>query len=235
MIEARAETLIQKFNEYSKLRKTNDYLDIGAGNLANALAFARNLKPRKTGAVDLALPSVKHMSINFVRADARALPFRDQVFDLVTMISLIEHVQDWTLCISEALRVLNLEGELFMQFPNRYFPIELHSGIFCYFYLPKKLREWWAYRRDLSWVQEIDVPSPRTVIKTLCKTALCGEYMLKGFAYPEKVLSARRLRLVHRILQYLSFFHVFPMGYLAVVHRKQMPETVQEKVLQWTV
>lgn len=47
-----------------------------------------------------------------VQADAQRLPFADQSFDAVTMISMLHHVEDRSAALAEARRVLRSEGRL---------------------------------------------------------------------------------------------------------------------------
>lgn len=46
----------------------------------------------------------KTCSVNIL-ADAHHLPFQDQSFDVVTSISVLEHLQDWSLALREIFRV----------------------------------------------------------------------------------------------------------------------------------
>jgi SAM-dependent methyltransferase len=73
------------------------------------------------------------------------LPFKDAAFDVVTLISTIEHVQDPDALVREVDRVLSPGGHVVVQIPNPYFPIDLHYFLPFYGYLPPVIRK--AYRR----------------------------------------------------------------------------------------
>lgn len=77
---------------------------------------------------------------SYQQGDGRNLPYADQSFDIVYANSVIEHVgtfEDQQLFAREALRV----GKgVFIQTPNRWFPIEPHFVTPFFHYLPKHLQ-----------------------------------------------------------------------------------------------
>ncbi len=83
--------------------------------------------------------------LQFVRGDGRSLPFADGSFDYVHSNAVLEHVgnrENQRLFIHEAWRVTR-KG-IFITTPNRFFPIELHTGLPLLHWLPAR----W-YRRLL--------------------------------------------------------------------------------------
>ena len=223
----RAEFLWRAYRGYSRRngRPIGRYLDIGTGDLANAIAFHQRAGSEDAVGIDLwsgvwsGLDLARSQEIALVRCDAGALPFRDRSFELVTMISFLEHVQDPLACLSEALRVVAKEGELFIQFPNRYFPIEVHSGLFMHFYLPKSIRNYLADALDRGYVKDWDVPPVRKIVKMLCQLDQSRESLTAGFSYPESLLPESRLiGALSRVLRRLGIFRILPIGYLILVH-----------------
>ena len=78
----------------NELREKADYV-VGVDNSAEALDFCR-LRGHE----------------NLVKADGASLPFRDEEFDIVTAIGVIEHISDDKRFLSELQRVLKKNGRL---------------------------------------------------------------------------------------------------------------------------
>ncbi len=55
------------------------------------------------------------------------MPFRDESFDSVFLIEVLEHVLDEVKVLNEAHRVLSCGGEAIITVPNKLFPFETHS------------------------------------------------------------------------------------------------------------
>jgi len=61
------------------------------------------------------------------QSPAEALPFADDVFDLVLSHEVIEHVADDRVSVAEMVRVLRVGGRLVLFCPNRLYPFETHG------------------------------------------------------------------------------------------------------------
>lgn len=75
--------------------------------------------------------------LRFVQGDARQLPFADGSFDLVFSSAVIEHVgsrEQQAQFLSECIRVAR--RHVFLTTPNRWFPLEMHSGLPIVHWLP---------------------------------------------------------------------------------------------------
>lgn len=60
-------------------------------------------------------------------ADAHFLPFRDASFDLVLIISTLEHLSKPSLCVEEVDRILQMKGVCILQLPNLQWFLEPHT------------------------------------------------------------------------------------------------------------
>lgn len=60
----------------------------------------------------------RYPNLKLVCADAHYLPFKDEVFDVVTMIELIEHLNKPDLALKETYRCLKNNGKLILSTPN---------------------------------------------------------------------------------------------------------------------
>jgi SAM-dependent methyltransferase len=72
--------------------------------------------------------------------DGKNLPFASDTFTAVVSGHIIEHTPSAYDYLKEHVRVLAPGGFLFLEFPNRYHLIELHTGLPSLEYLPKLLR-----------------------------------------------------------------------------------------------
>jgi SAM-dependent methyltransferase len=71
------------------------------------------------------------LNVAFVVAKGECLPFRDGAFDLIICHTVIEHVQDVALVVTEMARVLAPEGAIHLEAPNYLWPREPHLEIWC--------------------------------------------------------------------------------------------------------
>jgi ubiquinone/menaquinone biosynthesis C-methylase UbiE len=83
-------------------------------------------------------------SIHFIKADILQFPFKDEGFDFITSLGVIEHFKNPQVPLLEMKRVLKTGGILFLDTPNkslwslatRYFPIDEHED----YYRPEELK-----------------------------------------------------------------------------------------------
>jgi SAM-dependent methyltransferase len=125
-------------------------LDVGCGVGAYMRAF-RQFTPHVFG-VEIEGERAREASSygGAVQSPGEALPFPDETFDLVLSHEVIEHVADDRASIREMVRVLKVDGRLFLFCPNRLYPFETHGHYWrgrYYFgntplinYLPNRLR-----------------------------------------------------------------------------------------------
>lgn len=73
--------------------------------------------------------------------DGRIIPYEDESFDIITSLHVIEHVADMPLYVNELVRVLRPDGVVFMDFPNRFYVIEQHTGLKVLHTLPHPLAQ----------------------------------------------------------------------------------------------
>jgi SAM-dependent methyltransferase len=77
--------------------------------------------------------------------EGNSLPYEDGQFKVVVSGHVIEHTSDPKGYLQEAMRVLAPGGYLSLEFPHRYHPIELHTRLPSFEWLPRPLRNL-AYR-----------------------------------------------------------------------------------------
>lgn len=139
-------------------------LDVGCGNGAQTMSFLEHTGWCDAIDMDAGLLSLfqeqlrvremYHCSLH--RMDAQALDFRDQVFDVITAIEVLEHVPDHHITLDEMFRVLKPGGWLVLSVPNRWWPLETHGAALpllpwnrvpFFSWLPKALHDRYAHAR----------------------------------------------------------------------------------------
>lgn len=97
--------IVKKFSEGKILE-----VGCGTGHVQNKL--------KNVVGMDITLSMLKKNRNNAVCADAHSIPFKDEIFDVVYSIDVIEHVQNPGRMIRECRRVLKKNGILILITPN---------------------------------------------------------------------------------------------------------------------
>jgi SAM-dependent methyltransferase len=80
----------------------------------------------------------------FVVADATHLPFADRSIEIVYSNSLLEHVGDRQAQKQAFKEMARVGHKVFVQTPNRHFPLEAHHLVPFFQYWPRFLQHWFA-------------------------------------------------------------------------------------------
>ena len=110
-------------------------LDIGCGNgvyttrmsQLGAHAVGVDVEPIRLGSAREFKRLHGAKDLSFSLASAMSLPFADDAFDVVTMIEVLEHVEDDARALLEVRRVLRDGGKVAIFVPNRLWPFETHG------------------------------------------------------------------------------------------------------------
>jgi len=80
------------------------------------------------------------LMIDFKVGSATALPYDNESMDVCLMPELLEHVQDWEICVREAVRVLRRQGVLFLSTTNFLCPVQYEFNLPLYSWYPAILK-----------------------------------------------------------------------------------------------
>ena len=149
MLRPDAETVLSEVAQFWPIPPGARILDVGSG-AGGFVVGCRHLgyqafgvEPDRIGAgarlTSIQIAARRLSSNVFTSAVGEALPFSDDVFDLVTLNQVVEHVPDQLAVLREALRVLRPGGALYVACPNYLRFYEPHYKVFWLPLMPKFL------------------------------------------------------------------------------------------------
>jgi 2-polyprenyl-3-methyl-5-hydroxy-6-metoxy-1,4-benzoquinol methylase len=164
--DAIARSVLRRVGKLKPALPGTSLLDVGCGGGSNTAAFAS--AGLEASGVDVVpefveLARQSHPGIRFETAAAENLPFANESFDYVVLLSVLEHVRDWRATLSEAVRVLKPGGVVFVTTTNRFCPKQHEIRyIWGFGYLPDRLRRAiysYAMKHKPSLVHHTELPA----------------------------------------------------------------------------
>jgi len=218
--DIRARYLYSLFQPLStKSSDKNNYIDIGCGFGKNSAVFGNEFNHifcsdfSMTDLVACREYMIRKDNVHYIAADAQSLPFKNEQFDLVTAFSLIEHVSGQEKILNEAFRVLIKKGQFVLQFPNKYFLMELHTGIPFYCMVPDFMKPWTL--KKISYNGFLRIPTPEQIINMIRKIEPCAYIRIIEVIYPDELVPDR-FKKVYSILKKTGIFRKIPFGWLVI-------------------
>lgn len=149
MLHPDAESVLKPVSQFWQIPHQARVLDIGSG-VGGFVVGCRQLghravgiEPDRIGAggriTSIQIASCRLSENVFANALGEALPFADQVFDLVTLNQVVEHLPDQMAVLREAARVLRRGGAMYVACPNYLRFYEPHYKVFWLPLLPTLL------------------------------------------------------------------------------------------------
>ncbi len=121
-----------------------------------------------------------------VNSPGEALPFANDLFDLVLSHEVIEHVEDDRICVAEIVRCLKPGGRLVLFCPNRGYPFETHGvywkgeyhfgNKFLVNYLPRRWRDRLAPHVNVYTAGDLEKLFSGLPVKFINRTIIFGAY-----------------------------------------------------------
>ena len=146
ILKKNREIFFEYFKKSIAINEKSNVLDVGTTDIVSVYEniFLQNY-PHKNNITclsnqDLIEVKKKYPEINTFVGDARNMQFKDNTFDIVHSNATIEHVGDYNnqlKFVEECFRVSRFF--VFIQTPNKYFPIDFHTKIPLIHFLPEKL------------------------------------------------------------------------------------------------
>jgi len=213
----RASYLYSLYERDKFLETQSNYLDIGAGTGQTSVVFGQGFN--KIILLDLQItPESRALmdsypNANWIVGDAHNLPFKDNSFDLVTMFSVVEHLQYADKAVCEASRTIKPGGQLVIQAPNSWFVLDLHTGLpnpflFCPGFLRPIIISKLGYPQ---WVDDVHkAPSKKRLSSWLNGMRLVNR---QNVIYPD-VLIPNPLRGIYKIIRKTRLLDLIPLGHL---------------------
>jgi SAM-dependent methyltransferase len=197
------------------------HLDLGCGDGEILQVF----QPCCAGqlGLDLDIERLKRchtLGLRVIKADLRNnLPIADNRVDIVTLISILEHVEEPERLVREMARVLTLSGVIVVQIPNPRFIIDLHYFLPFYGWVPMWLRD--VYRRLLKG-EQTGITYYTNSIGRKDILALFGDFDIvfaRGFFYPKEV-APYWARPFYGFFVTTGLARIMPTGYLFVFRKR---------------
>jgi ubiquinone/menaquinone biosynthesis C-methylase UbiE len=108
-------------------------------------------------------------SAEFIVSVGEYLPFKDNSFDFIECVTVLEHVKEPQKVVEEMIRVVKKGGFIYILIPNYLYPLEQHYKIYWIPMLPKPLaRIFLKLRgRPSDFINSINYITPSKLAKTL--------------------------------------------------------------------
>jgi ubiquinone/menaquinone biosynthesis C-methylase UbiE len=221
--DIRARYLYSLYQSLSiKFKNKNNYIDIGCGSGINTAVFGNEFNQVfcsdfcRTDLIACREFMMRKDNVYYIAADAQSLPFKNGRFDLVTGFSLIEHVPEQEKMLNEAFRILKKNGQLILQFPNKYFFMELHTGIPFYWMVPDFMKPWILTK--ISYDGFLKIPTPAKIINIIRKIEPCAYIRVIEVIYPDELVPDR-FKKVYSVLKKTGILGKIPFGWMVICEK----------------
>jgi len=157
---------------YPKLKEYSKTLYAFDGELSYLKEFPKN-NPKDSNKIFL--------------STAENISLKDEVFDAVFSIEVLEHVKNLDLTLKEISRILKQNGLLFITVPNKYFPVDTHMVHFGKFYIKGRYVPFFcmfdSIHKKIGTARRFSEKNIRNDFIKYCFEVIGTEYMMPPFDY----------------------------------------------------
>lgn len=108
----------------------------------------------------------------------------------------------------------------FVRFPNKYFFMELHTGLPAYFLIPSFIKPWFLRKIGYKGLLEINIPTIREIKKIIEDLGVSVEIRKSKVIYPIKTIP-QGLRWVYTILKRIKVLNLVPLGWMVCIRKSK--------------
>jgi len=163
--------IANKFSDYNRIRKYKTFIDyfkpkintkiIDVGASEGEYQENANIIEKRysypENIIVLGIDNFKEFpkrypKVKIVIYGGDVFPFKDKNFDICWCNAVIEHVGNTYKQEKFLKEICRVSKKAFITTPNRYFPFEVHSRIFLFHYLPKRVFDKLLIKLGKSWV-----------------------------------------------------------------------------------
>jgi SAM-dependent methyltransferase len=167
----------KKLDHFYSLYSGGDVVDVGVSCVKHHDAspttnyFLKHLRIAPEcytglGVDDLSGLDGRYAGARFVRYDGRHMPFRDDEFEWAFCNAVVEHVEDPLLFVRELCRVAK---NVFLTTPNKYFPVETHTGLLFLHWHSHYLAAWLRRHRPGGRINLLSGRQLRRLLSQACE------------------------------------------------------------------
>lgn len=161
---SRFEDWIERVDQIKPV-KNSVILSSGCGSGGDLFYFLKK-KPKKVYGIEtqkgLAYLAKKRLSIFGASKykidvyDGNNLPYPDNTFDISFSMHVLEHTQDPYMYLDELIRVTKIKGIVYLELPNKFYPIEQHTHQLLVQWFPIKIRKYLTKKKILKRYYDLD-------------------------------------------------------------------------------
>jgi 2-polyprenyl-3-methyl-5-hydroxy-6-metoxy-1,4-benzoquinol methylase len=192
----------------------------GYGVFANSLApHVKNLKgiDVNQSRVEIAKKNAEKINLRNIEYYVKSIFdfLNNNRYDIVILMDVLEHIKEQKAVLEKCLNLLDDKGVLFINTPNKWFPIEAHTGNLFLGWFPPKFAE--NYARVILKKRYKNIYLIGFFKFLLLLNSFSVDYNFKAFSDPSRIL----YRIGNKFIRISSFFWCFSNAFQVVIKKRE--------------